>query len=48
VVAALTEANYRLEKQLEDKSADLRELKASTPQPEITVGLMYTKLVALA
>jgi hypothetical protein len=28
VVAALTQANYRLAKQLEDNSAELRELKA--------------------
>jgi hypothetical protein len=61
VVAALTQANSRLAKQLEDNSTELRELKAllkkkrrenvanevSTPHPEITVGLMATKLVAL-
>jgi hypothetical protein len=57
-VAALTQANSRLAKQLEDNSTELRELKAlikmksvakeaSTPHPETTVVLMATKLVAL-
>jgi hypothetical protein len=45
VVAALTQANARLAKQLEDNSNELRELKALNPS--IIAGRMANKLVAL-